>query len=116
MVVILAMPASEVIDEAAALRSAWHNLYGTVPSTVNVALEQDRYLEAAIELARTILGEDGFVGWRASFTSAGAPYDVKIFLGAGFSQKTLDGQSSTALSAAFIDAIAAYQEIRRHRQ
>lgn len=116
MAVLLAMAVSDTIDEATAVRGAWHSLHGNIPNVVNAIIEQDRFLEAAIELARAILGDANFLGWRASFTSAGGPYTVTLFLGEAFSTQTLEGRSNTALSAAFINAVASSQGVRSYRR
>ena len=102
------------VGEAEAVRSAWRSLYGIVPRTVNTAIEEDRFLDATIDLARAVIGEANFSGWRATFTSSGPPYTVTIFLRGIPSPEALEGRCKTALSTAFIDAIGCYRGVRRY--
>ncbi|MGE0846347.1 MAG: hypothetical protein AB7L41_08750 [Flavobacteriaceae bacterium] len=96
-------------DEARLVEESWTRYQGHVPRHVRDLVEAGRYLDAAIELARQVIGEPPLIGWRMAFTSAGGPYEVQLLFDRPRLEANATGASEQALSAAFLDAISKAQ-------
>ena len=90
--------------EADLLRLAWEELTPRSSCAIEGMLADDQFLDAAIELAKVVVGEDHLLGWRGTFTSAGPPYEVRLFHGGRHAEEST-GSSDLALSIAFVGAI-----------
>jgi hypothetical protein len=95
-------------EEESCVRAAWIESAGQIPDQIDAMIMDARFLDAAIELALTTLEPGLPAGWLMSFTSAGAPYEVKLFRDRDDGSPVL-GKSEQALSLAFLDAISKWQ-------
>ena len=106
------MDSSEILtwrgigNEAENLTRAWMSHTGAVPASIQALIDVDRFLDAAIELARYVIGEPPLTGWISRFTSSGGPYQVDLISGTSVQSVRGTGTSDEALSAAFLNAIA----------
>ena len=98
--------ARHVGNDAENLIRAWVSHTGAVPASIQSLIDVDRFLDAAIELARCVIGEPPLTGWKSRFTSAGGPYQVDLMSGTSVQSVRGTGTSDEALSAAFLNAIA----------
>lgn len=100
-------------EEAAALRAAWLDVASRCPERIGSLIDDDRFLDAAIELGRAVIGEPALLGWRLTFTSAGGPYEARLFWRRGGTSGESIGDSDRASSLAFLLAIQQFRETVR---
>jgi hypothetical protein len=102
----------DAFSEARIVADAWTRHVGKVSEPIRDMLDAGRYLDAAIELAKVLIGSP-LIGWKLRFTSSGGPYEVELLLDDGWQSPI--GQSDQALTIAFVEAISNWRRSRADR-
>lgn len=97
--------------EADLLCLAWQEMTQRPVAAIEPLLREDRFLDAAIELAGEVMGGGRLLGWQLTFTSVGPPYAVQLFHG-GPAERTTEGTSDLAPSVAFTRAVRQWRDGR----